>query len=277
MGGGGGAGGGARPPPPRGAEPAPGARAAAPFAATPAAPELPGLASAFALETAAFDRLSGGDRAGRKPRAGLPALTAERGRILLRSLTVPGWGQATLGHRTAAAVFGVAEAGIWTAFTSFRIQQQMRRESYERTAMVLGGISLEGRDEEFRRLLGNYLSSDDYNQYVVYRDAANLYYDDPAAYRAYIEAHVLRGADTWAWNDVSSLLRYRDQRKNAQKAEKRANTALILAFANRLVSALHAARFAGGPEPPPRSWDIEIAPAGGDDATAFRFGVRTRF
>src|SRR5262249_30993206 len=37
--------------------------------------------------------------------APLPRLGAERASILLRSLTVPGWGQASVGHRGAAKVF----------------------------------------------------------------------------------------------------------------------------------------------------------------------------
>jgi hypothetical protein len=208
-----------------------------------------------------------------------PVLGAERARTLLRSLTVPGWGQATIGHPTAARVFGLVELGVWASFTSFRIQERLRTDSYERTARLLAGIDLHGRDEEFRRIVGSYLSSDQYNLYVVARDAATLYYNSPDSMRAYIEAHELRGRDTWSWSDVNDLLRYRGQRKNAQRASLRANTALALAIANRLVSAVHAAREAGrGPtRPRKQSWNFEIGPAGGSDLTAFQLGVRTRF
>lgn len=207
-----------------------------------------------------------------------PVLGAERARTLLRSFTVPGWGQATLGHPTSARVFGLVELGVWASFTSFRIQERLRTDSYERTARLLGGIDLHGRDEEFRRIVGSYLSSDQYNLYVVARDAATLYYNSPDSMRAYIEAHELRGRDTWSWSDVNDLLRYRGQRKNAQRASLRANTALALAIANRLVSAVHAAREAGRPaRPRKQSWNFEIGPAGGSDMTAFQLGVRTRF
>ena len=115
----------------------------------------------------------GSPRPGHRARA-IPVLSAERARILLRSLTVPGWGQATAGRPTAARVFGIAELGVWATFAGFRIQEQMRRESYERTARILAGIDLRGRDDEFRRIVGAYISSDEYNQLVVFRDAANL-------------------------------------------------------------------------------------------------------
>jgi hypothetical protein len=209
-------------------------------------------------------------------RGHVSGLGVERARILLQSLTVPGWGQATLGRRTSAKVFAVAEVGVWASFTSFRIQEQLRRLTYERTAQLFAGIDLRSRDEEFRRIVGQYPSSDEYNRLVVRRDAANLYYGDPAAYNQYIAQHQLTGSDTWAWADEQSYRQYGDERKRAERAALRANTALALAIANRLVSAIHAARYAGGAAAAARSWNLECVPVGGDP-TAFQFGVRVHF
>lgn len=228
------------------------------------------------------------EKAEKPPRAPRPAseglpLGAERARILLQSLTVPGWGQATLGHRRTGAGFLVAEAGIWGAFTAFRIQEHLRTDTYERTAQLFAGVDLADRDEEFRRIVGSFASSEEYNQLVVTRIAANLYLNDPAAprmaeYLAYIDQHSLRGADAWDWTDFESFRRYGSQRKDAQRAALRSNTALGLAIANRLLSALHAARLAGRVRPPePRSWRFEIAPGPGEDPTALRAGLRASF
>lgn len=205
------------------------------------------------------------------------ALSAERAQVLLRSLTVPGWGQATLGRKTSATVFGLAEVGIWASFTAFRIQEQMRRVAYVRTARLLAGIDLRDRDEEFKRIVGSYLSSDEYNLLVVARDAAELYYSKPDSMRAYIAEHELRGADRWAWQDEQSLLRYRSQRKSAQRAAIRAQTVLTVAVINRLVSAVHVARASARSSAPRHSWRLEAVPVESGDPTAFRVGVRTRF
>ncbi len=220
-----------------------------------------------------------GARVPRAERATLPsgALGAERARILLRSLTLPGWGQATLGRRTSALFFGLTETAIWGTFTAFRIQVAMREDAFLRTARLQAGIDLEGRDEEWRRIVGGFVSSDEYNLLVVARDAANLYYDDPVAYRAYLAEHSLAGADAWRWTSVEGQLRYRDQRKNAQRAAQRANTTLAVAVVNRIVSALHAARVAGRPAAAARSWQLEVVPVACEDATAFQFRVRARF
>lgn len=217
-----------------------------------------------------------GDSTKRSDRHGIPGLDAERAKILLRSLTVPGWGQATLGRTRSATVFALAEATIWGSFTAYRIQEKLRTDSSLRTASLFAGVQLGGRDEDFRRLVGSFISNDEYNVLVVYRDAANLYYDDPVRYRAYIAQHELRGSNAWEWDSESSLERYRAQRRKAQRAGVRANTALAFAIADRLLSAVHAARISTRPRAP-RSWDIEYGPNGGSDPTAFHLGVRTRF
>ncbi len=206
-----------------------------------------------------------------------PRLSAERARTLLRSLTVPGWGQAHLGHRGAAAAFALAELGVWTSYTSFRIQEVLRRHGYEETARLFAGIDLEGRDEEFRRVVGQYPSSELYNILVVRRQAANLWYGDPAAYNDYIAKHELTGSDTWSWDSPESFGRYRSQRQRAQRAAQRANTALAVAMANRLLSVLHAARLSQhGALPSPTSWKLEVAPAP-SDPSILQIGVSARF
>ncbi len=204
------------------------------------------------------------------------ALSGERARLMLQSLTVPGWGQATLGQRRSAVAFALLEVGVWGSFTAFRIQQQMRRETYERTARLFGGIDLSERDEEFRRTVGFYLSSDEYNRLVVRRDAANLYFGDPAAYDAYIAAHELKGVDTWSWNSEQDLERYRTERQSAQRATKHAEDALVAAVINRLLSAIHASRSGARGAAGQRAWKVQCVPVAGDP-TAFRLGLRTDF
>lgn len=216
-------------------------------------------------------------RPSRTRRSSNRALTPERAQALLRSFTLPGWGQLTTGHRTSAAVFGVVEAGIWGSFMAFRIQDQLRSNASIRTAQIYAGVDLNGKDEEFRRLVGAFASSAEYNQLVVARDAANLYYDQPDLYRAYIAEHSLSGDLAWTWSDEASFDRYGAQRKDAHRAALRANTALAVAVGNRILSVLHAARVAGRPVESPRTWNLEIGPGGGDDPTACRFGLRATF
>jgi hypothetical protein len=222
------------------------------------------------------------DQSASEPETEGMGLGPERARIILQSLTMPGWGQATLGRRNAAGVFATFEVAIWASFASFRIQEGMRKEAFRQTALLGAGIDLRGRDEEFKRIVGAFSSSDEYNLYVVSRDAANLYLKDVYnpnmdAYRAYIEENSLRGADSWSWSSRTAFERYGAQRKDAHRAAIRANSALGLAIANRLLSALHAARAAGQTKPAGHAWRLEVTPAPGDDATAFRAALSASF
>jgi hypothetical protein len=204
-------------------------------------------------------------------------LSAERAQVLLRSLTIPGWGQATLGDRTSAIVFFVADLAIWTSFVAFRVQEEMRTGTYEQTAQIFAGIDLSNRDEEYRRIVGSYISSEEYNRLVVYRDAANLYYDDPERYRQYIAENSVGGSDAWAWNGEEDLLRYQEQRKDAQRADTRAHTALAAAVINRLLSAVHVARLQGRPAKSVSAWDVRLVPLPDQGPDALGIRVRTRF
>jgi hypothetical protein len=152
----------------------------------------------------------------------------------------------------------------------------MRQDTYLKTAQLFAGIDLQGHDDEFRRIVGVYASSDDYNLYVVRRDAANLYYNDPALYDQYIAQHELKGGDTWKWSGQASFDQYTEERKLTRKAALRANAMLGLAIANRLVSALFAARQAGAPPSAPRSWNLECGPHPEDPQT-LALGMRVRF
>lgn len=236
-------------------------------------------AGADSVASAAGEEPERGARKSARARrmGGLPgALSGDRARLMLQSLTVPGWGQATLGQRRTALAFGLIELGTWGSFTAFRIQQHMRQQTYESTARLFGGIELDGRDEEYRRIVGLYASSEEYNRLVVRRDAANLYYGDPAAYDAYVAAHEIRGADAWAWNTEADFLRYRLERQAAQRASKHAQDALAVAVINRLLSVIHVSRSHPRTAPDQTSWRVEVGPTGGDP-TAMRLALRADF
>ena len=52
------------------------------------------------------------DSVDRADRARQPVLNAARVQALMRSLTLPGWGQSSMGHPRAARVFEFVEAGV---------------------------------------------------------------------------------------------------------------------------------------------------------------------
>ena len=159
----------------------------------------------------------------------------------LRSLAVPGWGQLATGHKTQAALFLGLEAGSWASYITFQRQGTLRRNAYLETARMYAGIDLADKDDRMRRLVGQWQSNEVFNQYVVRREAA-FFIEDPAEQEAYIAAHSLGGAESWAWTDFEDFLRYRDQRQSSESAFHNSEFVVGFAIVNRLVSAVMAAR-----------------------------------
>jgi hypothetical protein len=162
----------------------------------------------------------------------------------LRSLILPGWGQLATGHTTQAAIFGALEVATWTSYATFQRQGNLRQDSYFQTAQLYAGIDLEDQDEDARKLVGQYRSSDVYNQYVVMREAA-YFYEDPVEQQQYIDSRSIQAADAWNWgDDFAAFERYRAQRRSSEQAYKNGQYALGFAVINRVVSAIAAARAA---------------------------------
>lgn len=159
-----------------------------------------------------------------------------------RSLLLPGWGSLHQGHRNLGLAFLAVEAGFITTLAVSSGQGSMRSESSIETAQLYAGIDLKSHDDNFRKLVSNYQSSDEYNRLVVMRDAAALYYGDFASYTAYIDRHSLKGADTWNWQDETQWGVYQDLRRSSERAYQTARFAAAGLIVNHVVSAIVASR-----------------------------------
>jgi hypothetical protein len=217
--------------------------------ATAAAPPPPTL-SAFATlapDPAAALAAAAADAPAADPAAsGEPAPKRRNLSGALKSLAIPGWGQYKNGHRTQAAIFGLLEVGTWASFVTLRTQGALRQDTSFDTARLFAGIDLEDKPERLRRLVGQYQSSDVYNQYVVRREAA-FFVEGEAEQQAYIAEHSIPADQAWAWTEFDDFVRYREARRTSELAFQRSRYALGFALVNRLVSAVAAARTAPKP------------------------------
>jgi hypothetical protein len=245
-------------------------------AAAHAAP-VPTPSRAYALEPSALaPRLLALDTDSRISEAEAAAPAEEsphRGRLsdVGRSLVLPGWGQLNAGYRTLGTIFLAAEAAIWTGFAVSIAKGEMRKDTYEETAQLFAGIDLNQVSDEFRSLVGQYESSDEYNRLVVYRDAAAMYYGDFENYNRYIEENSLTGAQTWQWSSAQKFEQYAAERRSSEGAFHDAQFMVGLAVVNRVASAVVAARLAPRQSEPegeakgissrPR-WDFAVGPTG---------------
>ncbi len=161
------------------------------------------------------------------------------------SLLLPGAAHVRMGEGKRGAAFLLTEVATWSAWTVFRTQGSLRRDSYVEMAELGAGVArAEGRDEAYYRLLGNWSSSDAYDQ-LVRREARDLYPTDLAARAAYVEANRTPADRAWRWESQAAWDRYRSKRNDSSQAYRRARLMLGLAAANRVVAMVDASLLAG--------------------------------
>ncbi len=178
--------------------------------------------------------------------AAAPARAAEgspgRMKILGLSLLLPGLGHRALGEPGRGYAYLGAEASIWGAFGVFQAQGKIRKNSYVEIAEVFAGVrEASGRSSDYYRLLGQYRSSDEYDD-EVRRDARARHGDDLNAREAYYERYRVPDDEVWSWSSLAAWERYRDKRNDSNRAYKRAGYMVGVAVANRLLAAVDAIR-----------------------------------
>ena len=148
------------------------------------------------------------------------------------SLLLPGWSQLRSGHNYRAAFFLTAEAAIWTSFAVFKVQGNSREDTYQDYATQFAEISSGDRDDDYWRTVGNYRSSEEYNEERRRDLRIGL---DP-------EGPEYDGSDAWRWQSESRYDEYNDLRRDANSAYDNADFVIVLALVNRLVAFVDALR-----------------------------------
>ncbi len=163
-------------------------------------------------------------------------------KVIGLSLLFPGLGHRAIHHTTRGEAFMAADVGIWGGFSAFRVQGHLRHDSYAEMAHVFAGVpSASGRSDDYYRLVGEYPSSDVYDE-EVRREARNIYGNDIPAREAYYNAHKIPADQVWQWTSIADWTRYKDKRNASQTSYKRARYLLGLAVGNRLLAAVDAMR-----------------------------------
>jgi hypothetical protein len=168
-----------------------------------------------------------------------------RAKALAFSTLLPGAGQYYAGKKGRAKFFFLTESAIWTSFIVFEVQGYLRKDTYVDYAQLMAGVDAEGKPEDFYRALGRYTRSDpgpgSYNE-DVRREARALYPDDKQKQDQYLQENGYFGKDAWQWQTEEDQAYYRSLRKKSQLSFRRATYMVGVAVANRILSAMDAAR-----------------------------------
>lgn len=198
-------------------------------------------------------------------------LGADKGTVL-RSIVFPGWGQMHAGHSTRGALFMGLETSIWAGVGVSYLQGIFNRDDYRNLAMERAGIDVSFRDRDFQDDVGNFSSSDEYNDYI--RSLARYYYpDDLEAQQNYFSSHSRYGSDGWSWASADSRDNYHDALRISREWFRRTVYVAAFALVNRAVSAIDASLL--DPTEPGIYTDIAFPESA--DFSSVRFTVGARF
>ncbi len=199
------------------------------------------------------------------------ASAADKGTVL-RSVVLPGWGQMHAGHTTRGTVFMGLEAGIWTGVGISYLQGIFSRNDYRNLAMEEAGIDVSSRDNDFQNDVGNFSSSEEYNDYI--RSLARYYYpDDPEAQQEYFDRNARYGADGWSWTGAGARENYTDALRDSREWFRRTTYVAAFALVNRAVSAIDASLL--DPSEPGIYTDLAFPESA--DFSSVRFTIGARF
>ncbi|MFA7330662.1 MAG: hypothetical protein WC326_06250 [Candidatus Delongbacteria bacterium] len=169
-----------------------------------------------------------------RPAAPLPGTPGTAG-LALRSLVVPGWGQAVLA-RSRPELQGRGQAGFWldvglvTGAWALLHLSQTKQDEFQAYAVRVAGARPHGDASDYWVDVSNHLSRADFNQSMLEAGGYSERYLDPA--------------DDWAWPSRSEQTRYRDLRAVSEQAFSQALAVGGAIFLNHVLSAAHVLRLA---------------------------------
>jgi hypothetical protein len=179
-------------------------------------------------------------------------------KAMLFSAVLPGMGELYSGNSTKAAIFLSNETAIWITYVRLKQETKWAEHNYKEYAYHNAGLPMNS-DADIYRLMGDYMSSDDYNREIELNVRNNLisllndpsvtesdraFYalllNDPSEYQDFIADYLYTGNESWNWNSENSYHKYYNLRKTRQELIIYKNFAVGAAIINRIVSIVDA-------------------------------------
>ncbi|MCA9734764.1 MAG: hypothetical protein H6696_06315 [Deferribacteres bacterium] len=149
------------------------------------------------------------------------------GTVFLKSLLIPGWGQASLGANHAKRNFLISEALLLGSAIGFSTYRSWVQDDYIAYASSHAQVDPSGKDGIYWADIGDYLSIYEYNEAWLRRRSLDDLRDP-------------QSNDFWEWDNLENAQKYRAMRIDADKAKTWSQFAIAGVITNHVVSALHA-------------------------------------
>lgn len=146
------------------------------------------------------------------------------------SAVVPGSGELYAGNFQSGKYALMAEAAIWVTYAAVYTHGSWVRQDARLFATEHAGASFSAKNDKFDVDIGNYLSTNDYNQAKLRNRELDLLYTDPSYH--------------WQWESDADRNSFKNARIRSDEIYQNAKFMIAAAVVNRILSAFSAGRAA---------------------------------
>ncbi len=150
------------------------------------------------------------------------------GMAVILSLLLPGMGELYAGSYDEGKIFTIADGVLWGTVIGLNTYANWKKDDYIAFARTYGGITEEGKNEDFYANLGDHLSVEDYNRY---KDLQREFSDVYNVQKYY-----------WNWGTDARRKEYRDMWRSSEQAFNSIRFAVGALILNRIISIVNAVR-----------------------------------
>jgi hypothetical protein len=147
---------------------------------------------------------------------------------VVASLILPGMGEWYAGSFESGKYNLIAEGGLWLAYSGFRMHANWLQQDAQTFAHQHAGAHFDNKDDQYSVNIGNFNSTDEYNQAKLRNRENDLIYS--------AEQYA------WQWDSDASRAQFKDVRIRSGEIKNNAKFIIAAVVINHLYSAFSAGR-----------------------------------
>lgn len=154
----------------------------------------------------------------------LSAQPVSRGKAVLKSAILPGWGEHSIGASKAGRIFFTTEAALWISYAGLAVYKDIQNNDMITFAKAHAGATSFYGSSQYWVDMGSFLSWSDHREEMLrYRTPDKIYPEENA----------------WNWDSVENANTFRNIRIAKDKSEQRMTFILGGLVMNRMISMLN--------------------------------------
>jgi hypothetical protein len=147
---------------------------------------------------------------------------------ILYSLLLPGMGELYAESYSTGKYFTIAEGVLWGVYIGMNTYGEWQKDRYKSYASSRGGVNINGKDEDYFAVIGEYISIDEYNDTKALEREFDAMYDSEKYF--------------WKWQSNEERKSYRSMWVSSEQTFNDMRFVVGALILNRIASAINAVR-----------------------------------